>query len=81
AWFTNWKLMTGLAFYGVATVFFVYALSKGDLSTLYPVIAMSYIWVLLIALLFFHEKVTLVNWVGVGFIVLGVALTAGVRTV
>ena len=76
AWATNWQLLVGLSFYGVATVLFVYALSKGNLSILYPVIAMSYVWVLLIAIWFFNEKTSALNWLGVGLVVLGVALVA-----
>ncbi|MHC4600635.1 MAG: EamA family transporter [Planctomycetota bacterium] len=76
AWITNWQLLVGLSFYGLATVLFVYAISKGNLSILYPVIALSYVWVLLIAIWFFHEKTSAFNWVGVGFIILGVALVA-----
>ena len=73
-WILNGKLIAGLALYALATVFFVFALKFGNLSTLYPIIAFSYIWVLLIAGIHLHEKVSLLNWVGVGFIVLGVAL-------
>lgn len=75
AWIGNWKLLVGLTLYGTATVFFVYALKFGNLSALYPIIAMSYIWVLLISCFYFQEKILVWNWIGVGLIVLGVALT------
>ncbi|MHC4777768.1 MAG: DMT family transporter [Planctomycetota bacterium] len=79
-WLMNWKLVIGLGFYGIATVLFVYALSIGkNLSALYPAIALSYVWVFLISVFYFHEKIAVVNWVGVGFIIVGVALTAGMR--
>ena len=79
SWIANWKLLVGLSFYGLATVLFVFALKYGQLSALYPVIAMSYVWVLLIACFYFQEKINVMNWVGVALIVLGVALTAGGR--
>jgi len=76
---TNWPLLTGLGFYGAATVLFVFALKNGRLSTLYPFIALSYIWVFFISLTYFKEfegrSVTL-NLAGVAVIFAGVILVA-----
>ena len=75
-WLGNWKLIVGLGFYGLATALFIIALKHGkELSTLYPVIAMSYVWVLIISRYYFHEKVGVMNWVGIAVIVMGVVLT------
>ncbi len=74
-WIGNVKLIVGLAFYGLATVLFVFALKHGNLSLLYPIIAMSYVWVMLISVFYFKEDVVALNWLGIGLIILGVALT------
>ena len=71
---TNWYLILGLCLYGISTIIYVYALSHGELSMLYPVIATSYIWTCLLAVLILGERMNLVNWIGILFILLGVSL-------
>ncbi|MCW4016046.1 MAG: EamA family transporter [Candidatus Bathyarchaeota archaeon] len=73
---TNYHLIIGLAVYAVSTVIYVYALSKGQLSILYPIIATSYIWTLMFSKIFLKESVGLTSWAGVFFILLGVTLIA-----
>lgn len=75
----NWQVGVGLAAYGVATLLFLFALKHGRLSMLYPVIAMSYVWVFLISWLCFREfegKSVLPNLGGVLLIFAGVVLVA-----
>lgn len=73
---TNYHLILGVAVYAVSTVLYVYALNKGQLSVLYPIIATSYIWTLLFSKVFLKESVGLASGVGVFFILLGVTLIA-----
>ncbi len=72
----NYHLILGVIVYLVSTVFYIYALSKGQLSVLYPIIATSYIWTSIFAKIFLNEPVSATNWVGVFFILLGVTLIA-----
>lgn len=58
------KVGIGLILYGLATVLFIYALRYGELSVLYPVIAISYILVLILSVIFLHEKLNLAKIVG-----------------
>ncbi|MCD6248292.1 MAG: EamA family transporter [Hadesarchaea archaeon] len=76
---TNHHLLIGLAIYAISTVLYIYALSKGPLSVLYPVIATSYIWATLFAGTFLGEKVHITNWIGIFFILLGVTLIVAQR--
>ncbi|RLI98880.1 MAG: hypothetical protein DRP06_04550 [Candidatus Aenigmatarchaeota archaeon] len=71
---TNWYLILGLCLYGISTIIYVYALSYGELSMLYPIIATSYIWTCFLAVLILGEHMSFVNWVGILFILLGVSL-------
>jgi len=71
---TNWYLILGLCLYGISTIIYVYALSYGELSMLYPIIATSYIWTCFLAVLILGERMGFVNWVGILFILLGVSL-------
>ena len=73
---TNYHLIIAVSVYALSTVLYVYALSKGSLSILYPVIATSYIWTMIFSKVFLKEQVGLTSWAGVFFILLGVALIA-----
>ena len=73
---TNYHLIIGVAVYAVSTVLYIYALNKGQLSILYPVIATSYIWTLLFSRIFLKEQISLTGWAGVFFILFGVTLIA-----
>ena len=73
---TNYHLIIGIAIYSVSTVIYVYALSKGQLSVLYPIIATSYIWTSIFAKIFLNEPVGTTSWIGIFFILLGIALIA-----
>jgi len=73
---TNYHLIIGIAVYVLSTIFYIYALSKEQLSILYPIIATSYIWTTMFAKIFLKEPVGATNWIGVFFIILGIALIA-----
>ncbi len=73
---TNYHLILAVAVYAVSTILYVYALNKGQLSVLYPILATSYIWTLIFSNVFLKESVGVVGWAGVFFILLGVSLIA-----
>jgi drug/metabolite transporter (DMT)-like permease len=64
----------GYALYGLMTVLFVFALRHEELSILYPIIALTYVWVAGLSVLFFKESLTATRLVGVLVIVLGVTV-------
>ena len=70
----NWQFFTGIFIYGLSTVISVIALKFGELSVLYPFVALQYVWTNLLSKKFLGEKITLLKWAGVGFIFLGVVL-------
>ena len=69
---TNYDLMGGALLYAVGTMLFIPALKGGDLSVLYPLIALSYIWVSLLSVKFLGEKMNKWKWIGIALIILGV---------
>src|SRR3989344_5421285 len=69
---TNYYLFAGFAFYGMGTVLFIPALKGGDLSILYPFVALVYIWVSLLSIKFLGEKMNSMKWLGIAFIIIGV---------
>ena len=74
--FTNWELALAVLFYFIAGVLFILALKTGELIQVFPVLATSYVWVSLAGMWIFGEVMTFVNWVGIAFIVCGVAALA-----
>jgi len=72
--FTIPQLFFGYCIYAVFTVLFVFALRHGELSVLYPLISLSYVWVTITAVLAFHESVNPFKIIGVAVIILGVAV-------
>jgi multidrug transporter EmrE-like cation transporter len=71
---TNWRLAAGVFAYLVSSVFFVFGLKEGELSVLYPLVSLGYMWTLLWSRLFFGEKVTRFKLVGLALILAGVSL-------
>ena len=56
------------------TVLMVFALRDGELSILYPIIALTYVWVTILSVIFFHETLNLFKLVGIAVVVTGVAV-------
>jgi drug/metabolite transporter (DMT)-like permease len=70
----NWQLWVGLTLYGLATILFLFALSKENLSILYPLIASSYIWVTIFSVWFLHETFVVYKWIGIALIMIGITI-------
>jgi drug/metabolite transporter (DMT)-like permease len=72
--FTNYWLAVGVALYLISSVFYMMGLAQGQLTVLYPMVSVGYIWALLWARIFFKEEITLAKVGGLALIVGGVAL-------
>lgn len=62
---------------GIAMLFWLLALQRLDVSVAYPLLAVNYVAMLLLARWRFHEHVPLVRWLGVLCIFAGIALITG----
>jgi multidrug transporter EmrE-like cation transporter len=71
---TSLPLLGGYCLYGMNTVLMVFALRDGELSILYPIIALTYVWVTVLSVVFFHEALNVFKLLGVAVVVLGVAV-------
>ena len=71
----NTDVIKGLAVYALGAVIWIVVLPYGEPSTLYPFIALNYIWVAWVSKHFFKENMNLLKWLGIASIVLGVVLT------
>lgn len=71
---TNLPLMTGYSLYGLSTGLLVLALRKGQLSILYPVISLTYVWVAILSMIVFGETMNVFKALGLMIIIAGVAV-------
>lgn len=72
--FTSPFVLGGLAFYVVSLLIWLVVLSKVDLSLAYPLISLSYVFVILVSWLFLGESINLLRILAVVFIMIGVIL-------
>jgi len=72
--FTIPQLFAGYCLYGVFTVMFIFALRHGELSILYPLIALGYVWVTITAVVAFHETMNPLKIAGLLIIICGVGV-------
>ncbi|MBU0470639.1 MAG: hypothetical protein KKA62_04795 [Nanoarchaeota archaeon] len=73
--FLNFNFLLGGAVYALGMGLMLMAFKKGDLSLLYPIVAMSYVWVSIASPLFFpSDSMNSYKWVGVIVILFSVSL-------
>jgi len=70
---SNYHLFGGVSLYGIGTIIFIIALKGGDLSVLFPIVALTYIWVSLLSIKFLGEKMNSTKWLGILLIIIGVS--------
>ena len=69
---TNYNILFGLALYGLGAFLMIYAFKHGEVTVLYPIVTLSYVWVSLLSVYFFNEVMNVYKWSGVGIIVIGI---------
>ncbi|MBV8553135.1 MAG: hypothetical protein JOY54_17700 [Acidobacteriaceae bacterium] len=72
---TNLKLFIGYVCYGVNTLLMALALKGRELSRLYPIIALTYVWVTFLSIFLLpDEHLNFFRAIGIAFIVGGVSI-------
>ncbi len=71
---TNWRLIGGACTYLLSSVFFVMGVKNGELSLLYPLVSLGYLWTMVWSRIFFGEPITRGKLAGVGLILCGIVL-------
>ena len=71
---TNFKLFCGYVLYGVMTFLMALALKGRELSRLFPIIALTYVWVTVLSLFLLGEHMSFFRSIGIAFIVCGVSV-------
>lgn len=68
------NLLIGVFIFGTGLVPLIIALKYSDLSMLYPLTGLSYVWTALYSAYFLDEKINKFTWAGIAFTVSGVLL-------
>lgn len=70
----NKNVIFGLILYGIGAIFFIIALKYVDLSILYPITSLTYVWISLLSIKLLKEKFNFWKWLGIISIIIGVSL-------
>ncbi len=70
---TNTHVLLGVFFEALFFACLLILMSKSDISFLWPLTALSFVFATIAAILFLHEHVSPVRWVGVVLIMIGAA--------
>ena len=71
---TDFPLIGGMLLYGVGAALMVVALRHGELSVLYPLISLSYVWVAVLSEVVFGEIMNVYKVTGICAIMAGVGV-------
>ncbi len=66
-----WK---GFSLYAISVVLYILALPRENLTVLYPLVSINYVWVTLFSVKFLQEKMNRWKWIGLGGIIVGIVL-------
>jgi len=70
----NPRILTGVFFEALFFLSLLILMSKSEISFLWPLTALSFVFATLAAMWFLHEQVSSIRWAGVVFIMIGAAL-------
>ena len=71
---TNGRILLGVFFQALFFACLLVLMAKNDVSFLWPITSLTFVFATLAAVLFLHEQVSSVRWLGVILIVAGAAL-------
>jgi len=71
---TNVPLLIGLSLYAIGGILIIISFRGGEVTTLYPIIATSFIWVSFLSIYFLNESMNIFKWSGIFIIIGGIVL-------
>jgi uncharacterized membrane protein len=71
---TNTQILLGVLFEALFFASLLILMARSDISFLWPMTGLSFVFATLAAILFLHEQVSTVRWAGVVLIMIGAAL-------
>jgi multidrug transporter EmrE-like cation transporter len=76
----NYQLVLGYCAHSGNALLLILALRDGELSMLYPIIALTYVWVNLLSMYFFNEHMNVWKALGIALVIGGVGLLGRAST-
>ena len=74
--FLNTRLAAGVGLFVISSYFFVLGVRRGELTVLYPLVSLGYVWTLVWSRVFFREPFTREKLLGLLLILAGILLLA-----
>jgi len=71
---TTYEIFVGLFLYSIGGILIIISLRGGEVSTLYPLIATSFIWVNFLSYYYLGEAFNVFKWIGIFTIIGGIIL-------
>jgi len=72
--YKNKELIIGVLIYGISSILFILALKGGELSVLYPLVGLTYVWLCIYSKFMLNETMTTKKWIGIIIIIFGITL-------
>lgn len=73
---SSWPVLSGLCSYALSSLFWLLTLKQMNISVAYPMVSLGYVIVALAGYYLFSESISVMKWIGIGFILLGVVLVS-----
>lgn len=70
----DWRVILGLAGYGISAVLWIYALSKFNLSRVYPLTSLSFLFVIFLSRFALGETLSINQTVGIILVLVGLGV-------
>lgn len=70
----NWQVILGCFLYASSAFIFIPAMRGGELSVLYSIIALNYVWVAFMSTKLLHERMNALKWLGIAILVASVGI-------
>jgi len=73
---SSWLIWAGLSLYLASFVLWLVIIYRVDLSIAIPVGSAPYIFIPIIAIIFLHEHISPLRWLGIALVILGIHFTS-----
>lgn len=67
----HWRIILGGIIFLIGTIIYIFLLKEENLSYLYPLTSISYVFVMIFSAAFIGEKMNKFKWMGISLIIMG----------
>lgn len=68
----NWGLIVGLTLLGIGFIILSMALKYGEVSVLYPIVSLSFVWAYILSFFIYNEPFGIKKTIGILVIIIGI---------